>query len=92
MTFYDLLCIDNTFTTHKRNLQKLATEIYKIKNNLYPSFLSDIFPISQNPYELRNKKICKTVNIHTVFYGSETVSFRGPKSMGANPCLYQKLQ
>ena len=49
--------------------------MYKIKN----SFLSDIFPLSQNLYELHNK----TENIHTVFYGSETVSIRGP---------YQKLQ
>ena len=79
-SFENLLNIDNTFTIHERNLQKLATEMYKMKNNLSPSFLSDIFLQSQNPYELRNKNICKTENIHTVFYGSETVSFRGPKT------------
>ena len=45
-SFENLLNIDNTFTIHKRNLQKLATEMYKIKNNLSPSFLSDIFPQS----------------------------------------------
>ena len=42
-SFENLINIDNTFTIHKRNLQKFATEIYKIKNNLSPSFLSDIF-------------------------------------------------
>ena len=57
----------------------------KIKNNLSPSFLSNIFPQSQNPYELRNKNICKTENIHTVFYDSETVSFRGPKTWALIP-------
>ena len=84
-SFENLLNIDNTFTIHKRNLQKLATEMYKIKNNLSPSFLSNIFPQSQNPYELRNKNICKTENIHTVSYGSETVSFRGPKTWALIP-------
>ena len=54
--------------------------MYKIKNNLSPSFLSDIFPQSQNPCELCDDNICKTENIHTVFYGSETVSFQGPKT------------
>ena len=84
-SFENLLNIDNTFTIHERNLQKLAKEMYKIKNNLSPSFLIDIFPQSQNPYELRNKNICKTENIHTVFYGCETVSFRGPKTWALIP-------
>ena len=84
-SFENLLNIDNTFTIHERNLQKLATEMCKIKNNLSLSFLSDIFPLSQNPYELRNKNICKTENIHTVFYGSGTVSFRGPKTWALTP-------
>ena len=59
--------------------------MYKIKNNPSPSVLSNIFPQSQNPYELRNKNICKTENIHTVFSGSETVSFRGPKTWAPIP-------
>ena len=84
-SFENLLNIDNTFTVHQRNLQKLATEMYKIQNNLSPSFLSNIFPLSQHPYELRNKNICKTDNIRTVYYGSETVSFRGPKTWALVP-------
>ena len=37
--------IDNTSKIHDGNLQKLVTEMYKIKNNLSPS--------------LRNMNICK---------------------------------
>ena len=85
LSFKNLLNIDNTFTIHKRNLQKLATEMYKIKKNLSPSFLSGIFPRSQNPYELCNKNVCKTENIHTVFCGSETVSLGGPKTQALIP-------
>ena len=79
-SFDNLLNKDNTFTIHERNLQKLATEMFKIQNNLSPSFLNNIFPPSKNPYELRNKNICRTENIRTVFYGSETVAFGGPKT------------
>ena len=50
------------------------------KHQSLSKFLKRYFPSSQNPYELRNKNICKTENIHTVFYGSETVTFRGSKT------------
>ena len=33
-SFENLLITDNTVTIHDRNLQKLATQMYKIKNNL----------------------------------------------------------
>ena len=35
-TFDELLRIDGTLTIHERNLQKLATLMYKVKNNLCP--------------------------------------------------------
>ena len=35
LTFQELLERDGSFTIHKRNLQKLGTEIYKVKHNLY---------------------------------------------------------
>ena len=62
-SFESLLNEDNSFTIHQRNLQKLATEMFKINNNLSPSFLNTIFPSSQNPYNLRNKNIYRTENI-----------------------------
>ena len=36
LTFQELLDLDNAVTIHQRNLQKLATEIYKVKNNPSP--------------------------------------------------------
>ena len=71
--------MDNLFTIHHRNLQKLATEMYKVKNNLSPSFMKSIFPLSRNAYNLHDDHDFKTENIRTVSYGSETIAFRGPK-------------
>ena len=84
-TFKDLLNMDQSFTIHERNLQKLAIEMYKVKNNLSPSFMKIIFPLSNNPYHLRNRQIYATENIRTVSYGLETKSYRGPKTWALVP-------
>ena len=36
LTFQELLDLDKSITIHHRNIQKLAIEMYKIKNNLSP--------------------------------------------------------
>ena len=55
-TFQELLELDNTVTVHDRNLQKLAIEMYKAKNNLSPKPLQDIFELHINTYNLRNRR------------------------------------
>ena len=84
-TFQELLNMDNSFSIHDRNLQKLAIEMYKVKNNLSPGFMNSIFPLSSNPYYLRNESNFQTDNIRSVYCGTETVSFRGPKTWALIP-------
>ena len=79
LTFQEMLFIDNSFTIHERNLQKLVTEIYKCKNNYSPIFMTKIFPGITNSFNLRSKNTIKTYNVHSVHNGTETISFRGPK-------------
>ena len=42
-TFEELLNKDNSVSIHHRNLQVLAMEMFKIKNNMAPEFLNEIF-------------------------------------------------
>ena len=79
LSFQELLEMDKSFSIHERNLQKLSIEMYKVKNNLSPGFMNLIFPQSNNPYIFRNESYFETNNIRTVYYGSETLKFRGPK-------------
>ena len=79
LSFEELLRKDNSFTIHHRNLQKLATEMYKIYNNISPDLMKLIFPDRTVSYNLRHKNPFLNANIKTVFNGTETISFRGPK-------------
>ena len=55
-------------------------EMYKFHMNLSPEIIKLIFQKSTNTYNLRNKKPFAGSNIRTVYYGTETISFRGPKT------------
>ena len=47
LTFDDLLKLDNSVTIHQRNLQILATEIFKVKNSLAPEIMTEVFEIKE---------------------------------------------
>ena len=85
LTIQQLLEKDNSFMIHERNLQKLATEIFKVKKNLSPKFMSNIFPETTNPYNVRSKNTFNTFNGCTFGNGTETISFRGPKTWALVP-------
>ena len=84
-SFDQLLIIDNSFTIHHRNLQRLAIEMFKVRNNLSPKFMETVFPISTHDYDLRTNVPFQRSNVHTVNYGTETISFRGPKTWAIVP-------
>ena len=77
LTFEELLQKDRSFTIHHRNLQKLAMEMYKIKNNYSPVMMKSIFPESTNRYNLRCNNPFQSDNVHSVHNGTETLSYRG---------------
>ena len=54
-SFHELLQKDNYFTIHHRNIQTLAIQLYKIKENLSNEIMSGIFPHRLIKYNLRTQ-------------------------------------
>ena len=53
-SFEELLEKDGSVTIHTRNLQVLATEMFKVYWNLAPNIAPEIFHARQNNYNLRH--------------------------------------
>ena len=66
-------------TIHQRNLQSLATEIYKAINNLSSSLMSGLFKIMESRYNLRRENAIEIGSIRTSEYGLNTISYLVPK-------------
>ena len=78
--FQELLNPNKSVSMHHRNLQKLATEMYKIKHSIAPTLMQELFLTYANPYNLRNNRCWQTANVRTVDYGTETLLFQGQKT------------
>ena len=64
----------NLSLIHQKNLQYLLTEMYKVKKNISPTIMNEIFQFVQNPvYELRSGVHLPTRNSRTVLFGSESI-------------------
>ena len=63
---------DSSASIHIRNLQILATEIFKTRNNLSPPIVQNIFRTIEPAYSLRR-------DIQTQRYGIESLTYLGPK-------------
>ena len=78
-TFDELLAKDGFFKIHDSNLQKLITEIFKVKMKLASEIMNEAFDIIECPSPLRNGLRFKSWNNRTVMYGTEIAAFVGSR-------------
>ena len=79
-SFEELLQKDNSVSVHMKNLQYLATEIFKVKNGLSPIIMNKVFNFQENEsYNLRSGIHLASRNTHTAHFGTDTISSLGPK-------------
>ena len=78
-SFSELSEKDKSVTIHHHNLQTLAYETSKVKNNMASEILPGIFPQKESNYSLGNSTALQGRSIKPVLYGWETISSFGPK-------------
>ena len=73
--FETLLKNDKSVIIHVRNLHYLVTEVYKVKNNISPEIMKEIFHFQENHnYTLRSSTHLASRYLRTTLFGKETAS------------------
>ena len=79
LTFKELLDKTKTLSIHQKNLQVLATEIFKVKLNISPDILKELLSFNVRNYNLRSQSTLKRIKTNSVYFGSESLSSLAPK-------------
>ena len=77
-TFEELLIKDNSLCFHHRNIHQVAIEMYKVKNDLSPPFMKDIFDEIEIVRETRSGRTFSRPNVDTVKKGDRSLRCFGP--------------
>ena len=92
-SFNELLEKDGSVSIHMRNIQILATEMYKLINNLSSPTMNRVFKLnSDSRYNLRQILQFSRSLVKSVYHGTETVSYLGPKIWDILPDDYKTRQ
>ena len=90
-SFTELLDKDNLTTVHNRNIQLLATELFKVKNGLLPPFMNKIFvENTQHYHDLRKSTEFKRNNVKMVYNRTKNLTFLGPRIWKTVPDYVKK--
>ena len=91
-SFHELLQKDHSFTIHHRNIQSLATELYRINKNLPNEIMSSIFPTSLIKYNLRTQSDFFGNSVNSSNYGLNSIKFFAPNMLQMFPMEMKNLK
>ena len=90
-SFDELLSRDGSFKVHERNIQTMAIELYKVFNGISPEIMNEVFQLKESNLYC-SKYPFKTRNVRTVAYGTETITFMGPKIWSLIPDELKEIE
>ena len=76
-------------TLHNRRLQDIAILMYKVKNDMCPAYISNLFGQPAIKYELRNHDFT-IPRFNTVSFGKHSLRYLGPKVWSSVPINVKK--
>ena len=78
-SFENLLKKDNSVCIHHKNIQSLAIELFKVKNNLSNTIMCDIFETRNINYNLRSQTDFAGTNVNTTSFGLNSLRYLATK-------------
>ena len=91
-TFNELLERDYSVSLHYRNIQALATEMFKVANGMSPVIMNEIFQLrEESHYNLRYTSNFVISPIHCVYHCSKSASYLGPKIWELFPPVIRQI-
>ena len=90
-SFEELLEQDKSVSIHTRNLQMLVTEVFKVYRSMSPPIFSELFRGRDICYNLQSNSNVAVPNVKSVFHGSESISYLGPKIWDIIPLELKEL-
>ena len=90
-SFKDLRKKDNSVCIHHRNIQSLAVELFKLKENLSNTIMRDIFPTRVLNYNLRSQTIFFGKTINTTKFGLNSLRYFASKVWSMIPIEIKTL-
>ena len=79
LTFKELLDKNKIVSIHQKNLQVLATEIFKAKLNISPEISKELFSFNVRNYNFRSQATLTRIKTNSVYFRSESLSSLAPK-------------
>ena len=85
LSFEELLELDKSFKIHHRNIQSLAIELFKIKNNLSVTIMNDIFQPRLARYNLRSQIDFTRPSVNSEHLGISSLRYMAAKVWDMEP-------
>ena len=92
-SFTELLNKDNSVSIHIRNIQRLAIEMFRFYNGLLSPLTNNIFKLrAENPYNLRQVYEFSRPVVKSIYHGTESISYLGPKIWDTLPGKLKNIE
>ena len=89
-SFKTLLLKDNSVSIHIRNIQALATELYKVTKGISTEIMGLVFPLRES-LRYPSMNIFQTRNVRTVTYGTSSLAYLNQKNWTILPVELKNL-
>ena len=77
--YNDICRNEKLLNIHRRCIKTVAIQMYKIKNQMVPAYVQELFTIRESKYDIRDNDLFNIPRFKTVGYGKKSFRYFGAK-------------